>query len=258
MTITSDKIENVRAFEVPNGVFGDGQIAAAPKIAFVKWQSGWSDKFYQVYVNGKYAGATSDSEQRHMLVQVPDSPQTAVKIEVFAVEAQKANIDFGDEVGLDEPDKSRVCIQLLRSQNLPSDSFAEIYSDNGSGQINYENPINNTPIKIWPSWQSKAGFAMSKFGLADFGYDWAAAVGFGKGCFGYGQFGIDTDCIVWLSEQLPAGTYKFGVKIVSKNGNKSSSIETEQITVIPAAKPAEHLAVASFNKQNNKLIFNVS
>ncbi|MCK4913008.1 MAG: hypothetical protein KAI59_05350 [Planctomycetes bacterium] len=258
MTITSEKIEKVRAFEVPNGVFGDGQIVSAAKIAFVKWQSGWSDKFYQVYVNGKYAGATSDNEQRHMLVQIPDSPQTAVKIEVFAVEAQKANVDFSDEVGSVEPDKSRVCIQLLRSQVLPLDSFAEIYSDNGSGEIDYENPINNTPIKIWPSWQSKAGFAMSKFGLSDFGYDSSAAIGFGKGFFGYGQFGIDADYIEWLSEQLPAGTYKFGVKIISKNGNKSSSVETGQITIIPAAKPAEHLAVVSFDKQNNKLIFNVS
>jgi hypothetical protein len=82
---------------------------------------------------------------------------------------------------------------------------------------------------------------MSGFGVGDFGYDSAAAVGFGKGSFGHGQFGLDADTIEWISPLLMAGVYKFGVKVTDGAGNQSSASETEPITVMPAARPAEQV-----------------
>ncbi len=99
---------------------------------------------------------------------------------------------------------------------------------------------------------------MSRFGISDFGYDSAGAVGFGKGSFGQDQFGLDADTIEWTSSQLMSGVYKFGVKITDGAGNKSSANETEPITVIPAARPAEQVSISSFDKQTNKLVLSVS
>lgn len=257
MNLISTGINSVRAFELPAGIWADGAYIEAPRAAMVKWRSTWSDKFYQVYVNGRFAGTTIDTEQRQMLVPIPASLESAVRVEVFAVEAEQANNDFSNQ--LDQPltDSGRVRISLLRSQNLPIDSTAQIYFDNGTGEIDYDTPLTNSPVRIWPSRQDKAGFAMSGFGLGDFGYDAAAAIGFAKGSFGHGKFGLDADTIEWISPVLKAGTYKFGIKITDKSGNQSAAVETEPIAVTPAARPADKLDICSFDMQTNQLVLEI-
>ncbi len=256
--LISNSIDSVMAIGLPSGIRADGEYIEAPGAALVKWRSRWNDKLYQVYVNGRYAGTTMDFLQRQMIVSVPSSFETPVRIEVFAVEPEKAHIDFSDELNKPGADSGRVKITLLRNQNLPIDATALIYFDNGTGQIDYSTPFNNAPIRIWPAWQDKAGFAMCRFGFGDFGYDSAAAIGFGKGSFGYGQFGLDADIIEWISPPLQSGVYKFAVIVFDKQGKQSSSTQTESITVTPAARPAEKLNVDSFDKQTNQLILSIT
>ncbi len=260
MKLISSGIENVRAFELPVGIRANGDCVGTPRAALVKWvdKTNQGDLFYQVYVNGQYAGTTIDSQQRQMIVPVPSSFESAVRIEVFAVETEQAHADLSNELAKPPVASGRVRIILLRSQNLPSDATAEIYFDNGTGVIDYSQPLSNRVIRIWPAWQDKAGFGMSRFGAGDFGYDSAGAVGFGKGSFGQDQFGLDADMIEWTSPPLTAGVYKFGVKITDGAGNKSSASETEPITVIPAARPAEQVSISSFDKQTNELVLSVS
>jgi hypothetical protein len=257
MSLYSDGIDSVRAFDLPSGIRRNGRFVKETRVALVKWRSTWSDKFHQVYVNGRYAGATLDNEQRQLLIPVPTSPECPVRIEVFAVEPEYADMDFSSELDQPPVDSGRVTITLLRSQNLPMDAVADIYFDNSTGQIDYENPITGTSIRIWPAQQDKAGFAMSRFGLSDFGWDSAAAIGFGKGSFGYGQFGLDADTIDWTNPILPSGTYKFGVKVRDASGRQSTASETGPITVTPAARPAAGLSVSSFDKQTNQLVLNI-
>jgi hypothetical protein len=257
MALTSNGIEKVRAFELPSGIWASGISVAAPRVALVRWRSTWNDKFYQIYVNGQYAGTTVESEQRQIVVQVPTSLETPTRIEVFAVEPEEADIDFSNDIDSSIKQSGRFKICLLRSQKLPIDSTFQVYFDNGTGEIDYDHPLNENPIEVWPNWQYKTGYGMSCFGFSDFGYDSAAAVGFGIGNLGQGQFGIDADTIEWVSEQMKIGIYKFAVKIFDEAGNESSS-ETEEITVIPAAKPAEQLDISSFDKQTNQLVLSMS
>jgi len=258
MALIESEIERVRALELPSGVWADGKYVGTPRIALVKWRSCWSDMFYQVYVNGQYAGTTVDSQQRQMIVQMPTSLETPVQIEVFAVKPEEADTDFSSEISSSIGQSGRVRISMLRSQNLPIGATAQIYSDNGTGEIDYDNPLNDSPIRIWPAWQDKAGFGMSRFGTSDFGYDSAAAVGFGKGSFGNGQFGLDADTFEWVSPPMQVGVYKFAVRITNKVGKESNSSETSQITVIPAARPAEQARISSFDKQTNQLVLSIS
>ena len=257
MSLVSNGIDKVRAFELPGGIWADGDNFVSPRIVLVKWHSDWSDKLYQVYVNGQYGGVTLEAGQRQMVVQLPTSLEAPVRVEVFAVEADEANIDFSNELESSLANIGSVKIRLLRSQSLPIGGTAAIYFDNGTGQIDYDNPLNDLPIWIWPVWQDKSGFGLSRFGASDFGYDSAAAVGFGQGWFGQCEFGLDADIIEWVSPSLQAGVYKFAVKVTDKNGNQSGSSQADQVTVIPAARPAERVSISSFDKSVNELVLSI-
>lgn len=231
--LLSEGINRVRAYALPCGVSGDGMANQLTGACVVKWHSSYKDLFHQVYVNGKFAGATVDTNQRQMIVPVPLSQQAAVRIEVFAVEAENADKDFSFDIG--------VKIGFARTDNLPIDGRAEIC---------------NETIEIFPGRQGKGGFGMNVFGGGDFGYDGCGAIGFGKGNFGWGWFGFDNDVLVWMSGQLEKGNYKFDIQITDNNGNNIMT-ETEAITVIPKAKPANELKIKSFDKQNNKLTLEI-
>lgn len=250
-------IESVRAHELPSGIRSDGRSVPMHGTALVKWRSNLHNLFYQVYVNGRLAGATIDSEQRQLVVPIPTSVESPVRIEVVGIRPEQSDIDFSSVLEQPKAVSGRVRIVLLRSQSLPMGATARVYFDNATGQIDYDSPLTDPPIRIWPAWQDKAGFAMAGFGLGDFGYDAAAAVGFGKGSFGYGQHGLDADTIEWICPHLQSGVYKFGVKIVDRSGNQSSATETESITVTPAPRPADGLRVSSFDNQTNQLLLEI-
>jgi hypothetical protein len=257
--LISSGISKVRAFCLPAGIGADGKIIAEPRRALVRWHSDWLDKLYQVYVNGKYAGSTFGSKQRELIVHIPSSTQSAAVIEVFAVEPELIDLDFSDELQNADGKTGRVRINWSRRQSLPLRATAQIYSNNGSGDIDYDAPVNETPKIIWPAWQDKGGFGLSKFGRSDFGFDASAAIGFGRGCFGAGEFGLDADVISWTSGQLQPGKYKFAVKVLDSRSNEDEGRnETELMTVIPGARPAEEVSPASFDKQTNELVFSVS
>ena len=92
---------------------------------------------HQVYLNGRFAGVTIDVEQRQLVVQSPGSFQSALRVEVVAVEPKDAHMDFADE--LDPPPAAgRVRLSILRSQTLPPGAGINVYFDNGAGQIDYD------------------------------------------------------------------------------------------------------------------------
>jgi hypothetical protein len=256
MGLISNGIDKVRVFEIPVGVWADGEIVVEARVCLVSWWSAWTNKLHQVYVNGKFAGVTVDSEQRQMVVQTPNCNERAARIEVFAVEPSEGNIDFSDYLKGSDGDTGRAVLRLLRSQRIPAGARYEVYYDEGSGEVDYENLISSGAI--WSCWQDKAGFGLAGFGEGDFGYEWAAGIGFGKGGFGLGEFGADAEVIEWVSPALEAGVYRFGVKVVDELGNGSGASETGEVTVIPAAGPAGRVSVPSFDKETNVLMIGMS
>ncbi|MBN1796730.1 MAG: hypothetical protein JW804_08655 [Sedimentisphaerales bacterium] len=255
--LISEGIEKIRVIELPAGFSTDGRYCPCYRVALVKFKSSWTDKLYQIYINGDFSGSTINLQQRQLVVPVPSSFETAVRIEVFAVQPEDAYVDFSGEFS-GGYSSGRVKLKLLRSQNLPPDSIIQIYFDNGGGIVDYENPLNDQPIPVWPNRYDKAGFGMCEFGNSDFGYDSAAAIGFGMGDFALGMNGLDADSIEWISEPLPKGTYKFAAIITDKNGKVSSAAETDSLNVIPSATPAEGLEVVSFNELNNELTLSIN
>jgi hypothetical protein len=164
MSLISNGITSVRAFAIPCGIWPDGGCVNTPQSVLVKWRSILKDVLYQVYVNKCFAGSTVHFDQRHLIVPIPSSFSIAVRIEVFAVQPEHADLDFSCE--LTNPiENGRVRIIMSRSQKLPIGATIQIYFDNGTGQIDYENSISETAINVWPCWQNKSGFGLSMFGF---------------------------------------------------------------------------------------------
>ena len=251
-------IQNVRVFALPDGVWADGRRAVAFGIALVTWHSSHAGMFYQVYLNGRFAGVTLDSQQRQLVLQPPGSFQSAMRVTVIAVAPTDAHVDYADDLEQAIVSSGRVRLSLLRSQTLPVSATANIYHDHGTGQVDYAMPLNATPIPIWSCVQDKAGFGLAQLGVDDFGYDSAASAGFGKGTLGFGQFGLDADTIEWLSPVLPLGTYRFGMRVADACGDEGPAAEATPITVVPAIKPAVGLAVGTFDQPTNELTLTIT
>ena len=258
MALISSGIDKVQVFELPGGIGENGEVFSCPRVALIRWRSSWTDKFYQVYVNGEFAVASVSTGQREIIVRLPSFYESAVSIEVFAVAVEDLYKDFSGESGISVSHNGQVKIRILRSQELPAESSINIYFDNGAGIIDYITPLNNKPIRVWSHWYDKAGHGMSRFGFSDFGYDSSGAVGFGKGIYGEGGFGFDADTVEWVSEPLGMGLYKFAVKVFDKFGNAISSSGEFEITVLPSPKPSEALKVSLYDKNINKLVLGIS
>ncbi len=257
MSVHLEDIENVRAFVLPDGIAADGGCAAIGGAALVTWRSSQAGRLHQAYVNGHLAGVTLDSEQRQLVVQLPASFESAVRVEIVAVDPADAGTDFRNDLELPQT-CDRVRLSILRSQTLPLGARANVYFDNATGAIDYDHPLNPSPIPIWPCPQDKAGFGMSEFGDGDFGYDSAACIGFGKGSFAHGQFGLDADTIEWVSPVLASGRYRFAVKVMDAHGDESAASETDPIAILPPARPAGALAITTFEPQTNQVTLSVS
>jgi hypothetical protein len=137
---------------------------------------------------------------------------------------------------------------------LPFEGIAQVFSDGGGGQIDYDQPASKEDIQLWPSWEDKFGFGLGQFGKGDFGYDGSAALSFGIGLFGEGEFGFDADQVSWVSDELETGRHKFAVKITDRFGQVSNPEETGEITVIRTATPAKGLEVDSYDKAEDRLV----
>ncbi len=232
--ILSDGISNVRVFALPMGVSQNGTVNQLTGFAIVQWQSKYNLPC-QVYVNGKFGGVTTDIAQRQMIVFVPMSQQAAVRIEVYAVDLQNAHTDYSELIE-SEHKLSRVQIEFPKML----DGCIDIYRE--------DEKLTNESIRIL----NLIGFGWGSLGESDFGFDGGAAVGFAKGAFGCGQFGFDAEMLCWQSKQLNTGEHSFTLKITDRHGNQTET-QTEPITIIQQAVPAEKIAIDSFDKQANKL-----
>ena len=141
---------------------------------------------------------------------------------------------------------------------LPFAGAADIYSNDGQGQVDLTGAINREVLMLWPSWMDKSGFGLCKFGVSDFGYDGSAAVGLGVGCFGEGGFGFDVDLVTWRSEELENGKYKFTVKVSDEFGNSDSEqVTSEEVLILRSAIPPDELSVDSYDVDNGELVLKV-
>jgi hypothetical protein len=255
MALISNGIDRVQAYALPAGVRSDGNTINEPLSVLVSWQSIHDDKLHQIYINGKLCGLTEDVFGRQAVVAFSSSWESVIRIEVFAVEPIEGINDYSSE--LEYRDGNRVRVSWIKNAAIPLESVVDIFSNDGSGDIDFQEPVQKG-LPCWSIWQDKWGFGLSGFGVSDFGYDGAGAVGFGRGYFGGGEFGFDAEESEWISGELKAGEYRFGIKIRDCQGNvQEVASESGPVTVLPSMKGAVSLRVKSYDADNNLLVLAV-
>ena len=248
-------IDKVRATVFPAGYLKDGTAAALPGVILVRWKSGHTDKLFQVYVNGEWAGVTSHTEQRELSVQY-DHTHTAV-IEVIWVTADDKFVDWGGRVtGWKKTDGSHAVLSFSRRGTIPLGSEARLYGDRGLGEINFAEVLDRQAVWLEPT--EKWGWGLDAFGRGDFGYSGTGATGWGKGSFGYGEFGFDADRLSFESEELAAGRYRFAVRLADAAGNLDEGEILEAEVNIDPLPVGPGLSIESYDDQTETLALNIS
>lgn len=246
MGLIESGIDRVSTVRLAAGVGNDGRSVDEPLSLLVRWRSFNDGKLHQVYVNGVFAGLTSDEEQRSLVVPVVSSWVGCLWVEVFAVDVSEGHVDFGGELG-NGGQLGRIEIGWDRGMGLPFAGCAVVYSDGLA--VSEE-------IGLWNVWQDKNGFGVALFGVGDFGYEGCAAVGFGIGVFG-GEFGFGCDEVVWLSDEMESDEYGFSVKVKDSLGNEDSGVESGDVVVVRQAGGVKDLKIESFDKATGELVIGV-
>ena len=170
-----------------------------------RWSDSYTDKLYQLYINGKLAGETRSINAPKQL-----SAAAAGNIvwQVLAIDPASAGTDYSSYLDMTDSQGSRVEFSWPRdSVTLELGSYVNVFWDSATGTIDEDNQINGQPIYNFPPGAPRWGFGLGAFGDC-FGYD-GTGIGFGIGGFGEGAFGFGADDVVWTTKPMPPGTYKF-------------------------------------------------
>ena len=253
MVLISEGIEQVRAFALPESVDESGTVFGEPLSVLVNWESSHFDKLHQVYVDGVFCGFTEDISDRQAVVNFGISFRSAACIEVFAVVPEMAHIDHSDELE-SLSSGGQVRIRWVPGAGTVRFGTVSIFSNGGSGEIDFGEPVGEVCLSPG-NWQYGWGFGLSCFGRSDFGFDGAGAVGFGAGVFGGGEFGFDAEEVEWVSGELAAGEYLFGLKCLDMYGDgEENYFEVGPVTVLPGAKGAEGLKAENYDASAGRLV----
>ena len=254
MGFGTTNIERVRAQVFPAGRLQREEVVALPGLVLVGWESGETEKFFQVYMDGRLSGVAKHPEQRMLLLEYEHAHPAA--IEVIWVTKEDRYTDFARQLsGFEETDGSHVVIFVPRTSGLPLASRLELYWDGGSGVIDYSEAI--VTQQVWANPFDKWGFGLDTFGEGDFGYSGTGAVGWGLGSFGIGEFGFDADELVLCTEALEAGEYQFAARLVDEFGNWDEG-DTEIFTIGIDPIPEEpELGIVSYDEKNDELVLEI-
>ena len=132
----------------------------------------------------------------------------------------------------------RVVLRFAASRSVPPRGRYDVYANDGAGGgIDYDNPLNRSPIAPWPAdGRYRGGFGLGPLGEGGFGYG-VGGVGFARGMFGAGPFGRGTHTVTFTTGELADGDYDLAVVASDPAGNPDDD-GGGQVSVSVAATPA--------------------
>jgi hypothetical protein len=234
MSYATEGIAHVRLTPLALDVAAGEKIAPRDAVE-VAWDSAQEGRWHQAYLNGCLAGVTARPEDRRLIVSAPmeaDGPAGLLLVEIVAVEAADRWTDFGAELaGFGDGDGARVRLAWQAGEYLdPNLESFDVFSDGRTGSVDYETPLNESPIPARPGGQ--------------------APWGYGPGGYGMGGYGQSAARYEWTTPALAPGPWVFGVAAVDAAGNRVAPAAETAAAVSSVARPPPAFRVDSYDSEN--------
>jgi len=231
VSCSTEGITQVRVCPLALGPASDGT-AVGPAAVEVTWASTQSDRWHQVYVNGRLAGVTAGPTDRQLIVSAPVSGTGRcgmLLVEVLAVDAADRWTDFAESLsGFGNGAGAEVRLSWQAGLYLDSNLEAfHVFGDGGTGTVDYASPLNEAPLPARPG------------GREPWGY--------GAGGFGVGGYGQSAAVYEWTTDPLPAGVHTLAVAAVDAAGNRLAAAAEVQVAVAPLPRPPENVRAAAYD-----------
>jgi len=244
VSCTTDGITHVRVRPLALDLAPDGTVAG-PGAIEVTWQSSHDDRWHQVYVGGRLAGVTALPADRRLAVTVPAGRSGRCEmllVEVAAVEATDRWTDFSDALTGFGPGAGAE-VRLTWQAGLYLDANLEafdVFGDGATGAIDYDTPLNESPLAARPGGRTPWGYGTGGFGIG-----------------AWGQAAAEYD---WTADPVVPGTHRFAVVAIDAAGNRLATATEVEITVSPLPQPPEDFRVSAYdpNTQAATLAWNPS
>ncbi len=132
-----------------------------------------------------------------------------------------------------------ITITSLIPAGYAQGDYAQLHSNGGSGEIDWNTPVDTTRYDLFPDGAGLHGFGHGPFGSFPFGHAWADRVrGFGHLPFGDFPFGSGCVQIEATHRVTQCGAYKYGLACYDESGNAHSGSPAEasvDVHIAPAA-----------------------
>lgn len=141
-----------------------------------------------------------------------------------------------------------------RREYGPGDAF-EVYSDGGTGSIDYERPLTSRPIAFWPDAEPAAGHLLDSH-LRGRAQGAAAAGGHLDGAHLMGRSLQPERVFTFETELLYVGRYRFAVRVLDAAGNVRSDAEAQaEVVINTGPEPPESFVPSASNALTGRMRF---
>ncbi len=155
---------------------------------------------------------------------------------------------------------ARITLQLIVPGNYRPGDYARLHGDNGSGTIDWETPINDKIIDLFPDGAGRYGWGRLPWGNFPWGRGLSmrtpgwGRLPWGRFPWGRGAIVIKVDYIVYS-----CGTYKFGFACCDEARNQHVGTPSEVSVDVHVAplRPVKRLALNNYNKTTNTLTLDI-
>jgi len=152
--------------------------------------------------------------------------------------------------------RAKATIKFVVPVGYEPGDYARLHGNGGSGDIDFDNPLTDRILDLFPNGAGIYGFGLTAFSRHRFGKAQAMRTqGFGQLPFGYAPFGFGTNVIEATDEINECGAYKYALVCYDQAGNEDNG-DPEQATLHIHIAPdyPDQMKKYSYNKTTGVLI----
>ncbi|HUS91157.1 MAG TPA: hypothetical protein VM695_04870 [Phycisphaerae bacterium] len=123
---------------------------------------------------------------------------------------------------------AQVLLRWPQTADVPAGGYYEVFGDGGDGSVDYDSPINPTPIDAWPDRACMDGY------------------GYGGGGYGRGRYGAAEAQLTHVTESVADGRQQFAVVPYDAADNPAAGNLEAAVMVRGVPDPPTRLSAAAY------------